>query len=172
MVSKRKSFLLVAVVALVAAGAFAVYAQDTGTPTQPSFGMMGHTGMMMGAQMMWDGDSAPMFTAVAKALGIDEQTLVSELQSGKTIAQLAQEKGIDLATVTAAAQTTMKLHLDQLIAAGVLTQAQADAHLSLMQTHWDEMPMFNGIGMRMGMERGGMWGSSDTMPRGRMGRGG
>ena len=68
--------------------------------------------------MIWDGDSAPMFTEFAQALGIDEQTLISELQSGKTLAQLAQEKGVDLATVTTAAQTTMKQHLDELVAAG------------------------------------------------------
>ena len=111
---------------------------------------------------------------LAQALGIDEQTLVSELQSGKTLAQLAQEKGVDLATVTAAAQTTMKQHLDELVAAGMLTQAQADARLSLMQHHWDDMPMLNGTGYGMmgGMGRGGMWGNNDTAPRSRMGRGG
>jgi hypothetical protein len=108
---------------------------------------------------------------VAEALGIDEETLVSELQSGKTIAELAEELGVDLATVTEAAQTTMTAHLDELVAEGVITQAQADAHLSLMQGHWEEMPMFNGFGM-MGRGHWGMWGNDDTTPRSRMGRGG
>ena len=180
MFSKRNIFLLLAAVAAVAAvvavGAFVVSAQDSSTPTQRPFGMMGQSSMMMGMGHggMWDSDSAPMLTAVAKALGIDEQTLINELQSGKTIAQLAQEKGVDLATVTASAQTRVKQHLDELVAAGALTQAQADAHLSLMQTHWDEMPMFsgNGYGMMMSMGHGGMWSNSDNTPRGMMGRGG
>ncbi|MEO8391450.1 MAG: hypothetical protein ABI700_00520 [Chloroflexota bacterium] len=175
MFSKRKSFLLLmAVVAIVAAGAFAVYAQDSTPSPQPPFGMMGQHGMMMGTHQMWDGDSAPMFTEIAKAFGIDEQTLASELQSGKTLAQLAQEKGIDLATVSAAAQTTMKQHLDVLVTSGVLTQAQADARLSLMQEHWAEMPMLNGTdcGMMMGMGHGGMWSDDNNTPRGRMGHGG
>ena len=173
MFSKRNFFLVLVVVAIVAAGAFAVSAQDTTTPAQPPFGMMGQHGMM-GAHLMWDGDSAPMFTEIAKSLGIDEQTLTSELQSGKTLAQLAQEKGIDLATVTATAQTAMKQHLDALVTSGVLTQAQADARLSQMQEHWAEMPMFNGTGngMMMGMGHGGMWGNSDNTPRGMMGHGG
>jgi hypothetical protein len=83
------------------------------------------------------------------------------------MAQLAQEKGVDLTTIWSAAQTEMQDHLQALVTAGVLTQAQADAHLSLMQSHWDDMPMFNGQGFGM---MGGMWGNNNT-PRGMMGRG-
>jgi hypothetical protein len=174
MFSKRTIIVLLAVVMMVAAGAFTVSAQDDSNPTWRPFGGMGR-GMGMGVHLMWDGDAAPMFSIVADALGIDAQTLISELQSGKTLAQLAEEKGIDLATVTAAAQTTMQQHLGELVAAGVLTQAQADARLNLMQQHWEDASVFNGTccgGMTMGMGRGGMWGNGDSAQRGRMGRGG
>ena len=182
MFTKRNFLLFAAAMAVIGLGAFAVSAQDTTTPTQPPFGMMGQQhdmmgqhGMMNSDNQMWDGDSAPMFMAVAQALGIDQQVLVSELQSGKTLTQLAQEKGVDLAAVTATTQATMQQHIDELVTAGTLTQAQADARLSLMQSHWYEMPMFNGTGyglMMGGMGQGGMWGNSDAAPRGRMGRGG
>ena len=169
MSTKRKIILVILTgIAVLAVSAFTVFAQDTGTQDWPPFGMMGqgrHGAMMgVGPQMMWDGDTAPMFSAAAQALGIDEQTLISELQSGKTMAQLAQEKGIDLTAFQSAVQTQMQA----LVQAGTITQAQADAHLSLMQSHWDDMPMFNGQGF--GMMGGGIWGNNNS-PRGMMGRG-
>lgn len=171
MSSTRKVFLLLAVVAILAGGVFAASAQDDSTPVQQPFGRMGH-GMMMGGYGMWGDDTPPMLTSAAEALGIDPQTLVSELQSGKTLAQLAEAQGVDLSAVTAAAQTTMQQHLSALVAAGALTQAQADARLTLMLEHWANMPMFTGagFGMMTGMRHGGMW--NDDMPHGRMGRGG
>jgi len=172
MSTKRKIVLLILTgIAVLAVSVFTVFAQDTGTQDWPPFGMMGQGGrgamMGVGAQMMWDGDTAPMFSAAAQALGIDEQTLISELQSGKTMAQLAQENGVNLTTVWSAAQTEMQDHLQALVQAGTITQVQADAHLSLMQSHWDDMPMFNGQGF--GMMGGGMWGNNTQ--RGMMGRG-
>lgn len=175
MFAQRKFFLLFAAVAvMLSVSVFVVSAQDNGDTTWPPSGMMGRHGMSMGAHLMWDGESAPMFTAVAEALGIDTQTLVAELQSGKTLTQLAEAAGVDLAAVTEAAQTTMQQHLDELVASGALTQAQADARLSLMQEHWAEMPHLNctDCGLMMGgMGRGGMWDNNDTTRGGRMGRG-
>ncbi|MCC6803567.1 MAG: hypothetical protein IT319_11845 [Anaerolineae bacterium] len=168
--STQRKIIVLAVVALIAVSSFTALAQDTGTQDWPPFGMMGRGGhgAMMGSgfHMMWDDDATPMFSAVAQALGIDEQTLISELQSGKTISELAQEKDIDLTTIWSAAQTQMQEHLQALVDAGTLTQAQADAHLSLMQSHWEDMPMFSGQGFGM---MGGMWGNNDTH-HGMMGR--
>ncbi len=176
--SKRKFFLLAsAVIAIFALGAFTAFAQDSTTTAQPPFAGMGR-GMGIQSHLHWDDDTAPMYAAAADALGIDAQTLIAELQSGKTLAQLAEEKGIDLTAVTEATQATMQLHLDELVAAGVLTQEQAEARLTLMQQRWVSAPMLNGTccgqatGTAMGMGRGGMSGGSDTAPRGRMGRGG
>lgn len=172
MFSKRNVLLILAVVMVVSASAFTVFAQDDNAPIYPPFGGMGR-GMMIQSRLMWEDDTAPMFTAFADALGIDVQTLVTELQSGKPLAQLAEEQGIDLTTVTTAVQTSVQQHWGALVAAGTLTQAQADARLSLMQQHWDDAPLFNGTccgGMAAGIGRGSMWGNDDA-PRGRMGRG-
>jgi hypothetical protein len=80
MSTKRKIVLVILTgIAVLAVSAFTVFAQDTGAQDWPPFGMMGQGGhgamMGFGAQMMWDGDTAPMFSAAAQALGIDEQTL-------------------------------------------------------------------------------------------------
>ena len=171
MSSRRIRYILSAVVVVViAAGAFTVFAQDTDEPTTPPFRSGFHM-MGQGHGMMWDGAARPGFTALAEALGLDEETLSSELQSGNTIAEIAEAQGVDLATVFEAAQTGMEEHLSALVAAGVLTQEQADAHLAEMQEHWDEMPMFTGegFGMMHGAGHGGMWGNHG--PHGMMGRG-
>ncbi len=115
--------------------------------------------------MLWDDDTAPMYAAIADVLGIDQQTLFTELQSGKTLTELAAEYGVDLDTVIAAQRTATQTHLQTMVDAGLMTQAQADARLALMEQHWDDMPMLNGTynnyGM-MGAGRGGMWNSDDS----------
>ncbi len=164
MFTKRSFFLLFTVVAIVAAGAITVSAQDTTTPVPPIFGGRGQ-GMMIQSRLLWDGDSAPMYAAIADALGIDQQTLITELQSGKTLAQLATEYGVNLDSLTATLQTATQTHMQAMIDAGLITQAQADAHLALMADHWDDMPMLNGTSYNymMGAGRGGMWnGDSST----------
>lgn len=170
MSTKSKVIILAALALMIAVSGFTAFAQDTDTQDGPPFGIMAHGGqgvmMGIGPRFAWDDDTTPMFSAVAEALGIDQQTLLSELQSGKTIAGLAQEAGIDLDALWSATQTRTQAQLQAMIDAGVLTQAQADAHLSLMQSHWDDMPMFNAQGF--GTMRGGMWGSNTS--RGSMGR--
>lgn len=185
MFTKRTIFLLVAVVMIAAVGVFTASAQaNTDDDSWPPFGGAGR-GMMFQNRMLWDGEAAPAFTAIADALGIDTDTLISEIQSGKSLTQLAADKGVDLATVQTAAQTALQQHLAELVTAGTLTQAQADARLELIQAHWDDAPLFTGTfggGMVMGMGRGGMWDNQygmgrggmwndNTAPQSRMGRG-
>lgn len=168
--NSKIALLLIAMVAVLAVGAVTVLAQDNGNQPWSPGGMMGQGGhgmmMGMGSGMMGYDDMSPMLGAVAIALGIDQQTLVSELQSGKTIAELAQENGVDLTTISAALQSAMADHMKSLVDAGVLTQEQADRHLSYMQEHWDTMPMFNGgcpmfsgAGFGGGMMHGGQTGA-------------
>ena len=164
MFTKRTFFLLFTIVAIVAAGAITVSAQDTTTPVQPPFGGRGQ-GMMTQSRLLWDDDTAPIYNAIADALGIDTETLYAELQSGTTLAELADEYGVDLDTVIAAQRTATQEHLQAMIDAGLMTQEQADARLALMEQRWEDMPMlYNNYnyGYNMGTGRGGMWNDDST----------
>jgi hypothetical protein len=111
----------------------------------------------------WQGT---LHEAVAQALGISTDELYAAHAAGKSVAQLAAEKGVDLETVVAAALGTHKQALDAQVQAGRLTQEQAD----LMQTHMTTQigAHFAGqFGPMMG--QGGMMGPGMMMGAGMMG---
>lgn len=66
----------------------------------------------------------------AKALGITEDDLKSALQDGKTIAEVAEEKGVDVQKVIDALVTEAKTRSAEAVKAGKITQAEADEHLA------------------------------------------
>jgi hypothetical protein len=68
----------------------------------------------------------PGLAVAAKALGIDASELRTDLQSGKTIAQVAKAKGVDVQTVIDAIVQDMQSHLADAVSNGRLSQAQAD----------------------------------------------
>ena len=67
---------------------------------------------------------------VAKALGMTEEALRTELRSDKSIADVARSKGIAPQAVVDALVAEAKARLDKEVAAGDLTQAEADARLT------------------------------------------
>ena len=69
---------------------------------------------------MADGNS-PLLTL----LKTDEDTLRNELKSGKTLAQIAQERGVDKQKVIDLLVTQQKARLDEAVKAGKLTEDQA-----------------------------------------------
>ncbi len=74
-----------------------------------------------------------VLTTIATALGIDADTLKSDLQSGKTIEAVASEKGVDLSTVTDAVVAARTAELAQEVTDGRLTQEQADAQILVLK---------------------------------------
>ncbi|HEY6531220.1 MAG TPA: hypothetical protein VIY72_02875 [Acidimicrobiales bacterium] len=68
--------------------------------------------------------------AAATALGMSEDDLRTALRDGQTLAQVAESKGIDPQTVIDALVAEAKTHLDEKVAAGDLTQEEADARLA------------------------------------------
>src|SRR5512141_189906 len=85
--------LLVALLVAGVVGATSVYAQ---TPSNAPLQGRGPGG---------DGSrGGPGLDAAAKALGMTTDELKAELHSGKTLEQVAQEKGVDFADVQAAIQ--------------------------------------------------------------------
>ena len=68
--------------------------------------------------------------AAAKALGMTADELSAELWGGKTLADIAEEKGIDIADVKAAVEAAQiaetKAAIAQAVTDGTITQAKAD----------------------------------------------
>ena len=102
-------------------------------PGERGFGPGGH-----GPRGERDGD-------LAEALGMTQEELHTAIESGQTIEQIAEEKGVDL---QAFALAQAKEHLAQAVADGKLTQAEADAKLAEIQTAIEsgEHPNFGGRG--------------------------
>lgn len=79
-----------------------------------------------------------MFQEQADLLGMSVAEVTEAWSQGKSITQIAQEKGIsesDLASRMRAGHLAhMKEQLQTLVSQGVITQAQADARAKLMET--------------------------------------
>lgn len=173
MTIKQKFFgftLTLILITAIGVGASGVMAQNDGntTPTpSPSgtsdYGWNMH-GMMWGN---WHDDS--MWTAVADALGINVNTLFSELQSGSNLAQIAEERGVDVQIVYDAALTTMTDHMNAMVGSGYITRAQADAQFTWMRDNIAQMPMFNGTRFGPSMMGGMMGNFGSSMMSGMMG---
>jgi uncharacterized protein YidB (DUF937 family) len=72
----------------------------------------------------------PGLDAAASYLGLSEDALHSRLESGKTLAQVAKDQGKSVDGLVAALKADLKQHLDEAVADGRLTKAQADRILS------------------------------------------
>jgi len=161
--------------------------QDGGT----GFGMMGGRGMMgryrqsgqdgdgwewMQAMHGWMSSGGGMHTAVwqtlTETLGMTSDELYAEVDSGKTLTQVAEEKGVSRADLAAALETAHQQSLDKAVADGVLTQEQADSILANMAGRYEWMLDNMGARSEAGYGPGsggcrGMWNSStdDSQPK-------
>ena len=72
--------------------------------------------------------------AAADYLGLTEAQLRSQLESGKSLAQVAQAQGKSVSGLVDALVGAAKKHLDKAVAAGRLTKAQADEMLAGLRT--------------------------------------
>jgi tape measure domain-containing protein len=86
----------------------------------------------------------------ATALGMTEAELKTELQAGKSIADVAKAKNIELTEVIAKLTAAFKAHLDEEVASGKHTQAEADAKLAEFKTHITSMVNAPGLPMHGG----------------------
>ena len=91
--------------------------------------------------------------AAAKYLGLTEAELHTQLESGKTLAQIAKDKGKTVDGLKQAMTADAKTKLDAAVKAGTLTQAQADAILKQTTDRLDDL--VNGTGGGPGMHPDG-----------------
>jgi hypothetical protein len=153
----------IVVSALVMAG-FAFAQTPTPVPQFPfGQGMMGGRqrggmglGMMGGARV--DGQYGPMHEymekAFAEALGIPQADLEAALAGGKSMWQVAQDKGLTLEQFQKALVDARQNAFKQMVADGVITLAQADWMLSRMQNMGGTGGGFGGPGGCPGMGGG------------------
>ncbi len=136
----RKLAILGAAV-LILAGLFVTggiaLAQGSATPTPaaPAAGC-GMTGGGYGVGMR---GGSNMFTVVAELLGLTPAQLTAELQSGKTLLEVAQAHGKTAQEVVAAVMAPRIEQINAAVAAGRLTQAQADQMIATMTENMTEM---------------------------------
>lgn len=198
--NKAIKILGIAVLAVTALGAGVAFAQ-TPTPTSgfgwmmggnaqsgTGYGMMGGRGGMMdgygqngdnweqmNAMHQWMSASGGMHTfvwnALADTLDLTSDELTAEVNSGKTIAQIAEEKGVSRTDLAAALETAHKDALTQAVTNGYLTQDQADGILAQMAGRYEWMidnmgagGMMGGRGGMMGGQAGGCHGNWNSSP--------
>jgi urease gamma subunit len=89
-------------------------------PTGPAGGLLGRFG-----EGFWT-----MYDAVAEALGLEPEALFTELHDGKTVADVAEEKGVEMEDVREALQDARaearKEAIEQAVDEGRLTREQAE----------------------------------------------
>jgi hypothetical protein len=124
----KKTLLIVtlAVLAVSALGVGVVFAQG-GQPPVNGFG----------GGMMWGGGYGPMHTYVVEAFAAELDLSVDEvntrLLNGETMYQIALAEGVAQDDVAAVLTKVHTAAFDQAVAAGALTQEQADWMLERMQ---------------------------------------
>ncbi len=80
-----------------------------------------------------------IITSAAAAINIPPKDLRAELQSGKSIADVAAEHSVPLDTVKSQITDNAKARLDKAVANGRLTQAKEDAALEELSDSLDEI---------------------------------
>lgn len=115
--------------ALALAGAVALNVPAFAQGGAPGNGPRGG-GMGMGLR---GGAENSLIVIAADVLGLEQADLVADLRAGQTIAEVAEAQGVALDTLVDAIMVERSAWLNQAVAAGRLTQAQADAHLATMR---------------------------------------
>ena len=171
----------VVMVALVIFGAGFVFAQSNvahaaGLPAGygPGGQMAGRGGMTLAPARSAGVGGGQMHEyveqALADKLGMTKTDVETAVDGGKTMYQLAIDKGIKEADVTALLTDVHKTAFAKAVSDGVMTQAQADTMLQNMTANgfnFANSPMRNGAGrgMQGGRDRGGMgagWNQQST----------
>lgn len=101
----------------------------------------------------------PRLAAVASYLGITAAQLRTELESGKTLAEIAKAHDKTVGGLEQALSAELKAKLDAAVEAGRLTQAQATEIEARMASHLDDL--VNGRGGPHGGPDGGPDGDGD-----------
>jgi len=87
----------------------------------------------------FDHRGGPHLDAAAAYLGLSAAELRAQLESGKTLAQVAQARGKSVSGLVDALVADEKQELAAAVADGRITQAQADRHLARARERFEEL---------------------------------
>ena len=102
-----------------------------------------HTAMM--------GDMTAMHTDIEQMLGLTHQEIHAQIVTGKSMVQIAAEKGVTDQQLRDGMLQGRKAALDQAVKDGRMTQEQADTMYKTMESHIDDM--LNARAWTMGQAR-------------------
>lgn len=83
----------------------------------------------------WGGPDNSLMAVAARVLGMEQTALAAELNTGKTIAEVAQAKGVALDKIVTAFVQPRVDWLNQAVTDGKITQAQADQYVATMKAN-------------------------------------
>lgn len=160
--------VMVGVLAINVNGAAAQSPNPVQPPTSQAQGYRrgGNMDGMMARGRMGGQDNS-LVTVAATTLGMERTELLTALNDGKTIADVAKDKGVDLTKIVDAAVAQRAAWLQDAVKAGRITQAQADTNLAAMkanvttQLNAEFTPRGNGTGEFVDADGDGV---CDTMP--------
>ncbi|MCA9869662.1 MAG: hypothetical protein KC487_04695 [Anaerolineae bacterium] len=124
-----------------AAGQANQYGSGTGTGT-PVYGQANQygngsggveSGYGLATRGAWGGPDSSLTAVAAEVIGIEQADLVAELTAGATIADVAADYNVDLQDIVDAYVQPRTDTLDAAVAAGRITEDQADAMLAQME---------------------------------------
>jgi competence protein ComGC len=106
-------------------------------------GLMGPRGGMWGRGFghggFMGGPENSLVSVAADKLGMTVDELATELRGGKSIADVAGEKGMDTQTIVEAYMAQLKANLDQAVTNGRITQTQADSMLQQAEERMSDL---------------------------------
>ncbi|MGI5939859.1 MAG: hypothetical protein ACOX8V_04100 [Thermoleophilia bacterium] len=125
---KRKKTLIVSVLAVALTFAVAVpaFAATGTTPAAPATPKGAATCMMGQGGMRGFGSGSQMLTAIADLLNMEPADLAAARQGGKSLAEIAESKGVDRDTLINGMLEVRKAVLADAVAKGTITQGKAD----------------------------------------------
>jgi hypothetical protein len=95
------------------------------------------------------GLAAALIRSTSDLTGLTGEQVLNELRAGKSLAQIAAANGSSGDAVVQAVVAKVKERLDRLVAAGRLTQAQADQRLATVTTQATEMVNDTTLGQKI-----------------------
>ena len=128
--------------------------------TLPLFGGRGHHGHGFGLH------GPELFGAAATFLGVTEAELRTQLEAGKSLADVAAAEGKSAAGLKAALVDAVEERLAEAVEAGRLTDAQRDEALDRFKERLDDFVAREGVGPRGGRDErpAGFGGAPGGMP--------